>query len=529
MGDFEKRVVRNAGFIVLARVWFLAVGVFLTPYILKRLGDDQYGIWLLIGAFVGYLGLADFGLKASFVKFVAEYHARGDQHGINGVFTTGLTVYSVLGFIILAIAYPSVGPILNFFTIPQGLEDQARFVLQMGIIVFMLGNIALVYQSMIDGLQRMDISTGISILLSICNLAGSVLVLELGFGIRGLAVNQLITQVIGTALTRYFSHRFYTELRFDLKSTRNYLSTFFRYGLNLQVGNIAGLIRTHFDKLVVNRFIDAAHVTLYEIGSRFPLTLSHFPIVGLSPLIPASSELEIRRGRLAVYEVFSKVSRYLAVVAVLLFMAATVTAQPLIDAWVGPGYDRSVVVMRILCIGYFFNTIAAPASHMVAGIGRPEFLRNAEGISLLLNVVLSILLIKQFGFYGAPIGTSIAMSVADVYCLWVFHRFLERPLFPFLKNTFLKPVLCGLLAGLAAFAVSFILIPYIPGGRLGGLLEFVAAGSVFTVSYFWLILKWKYFDERDTAVLRDHLPFYPALDLAKRVILRRQRKGIKSD
>jgi len=510
--NFKQKIIKNVLFTFATRVWVLAISIWLIPYMLSRLGNDEYGVWVLIAAFVGYIALLDFGFGTSFVKYIAEFNARGDQRSVNGVLSTALIFYIVATCVIIIVAYPSIGVILNFFNIPQGMEEKTRFVLELGVIAFLWGNFNRVYEAVINGLQRMDISGGTIAFLSVCNAVGCIIVLELGYGIRGLAVNLLITQVIGTVVTVYFAYRIYPGLRFELKSVGINFLTLFRYGVNLQVSSIAGLINFQFDKLLVNRFIDASHVTFYDIGSRPAITLRTFPVLFLSVLTPASSELEVRKGKEELYELFTRASKYIAIIVFLLFTGAMVTGQPIIEAWVGHGYDGSVVVLRILCIGYLLNTAIGPVSPLVQGMGRPDYQRNAEVLSLILNVALSVILIRRYGFYGAPIGTTIAMSVASVYYVWSFHRFMGRPLIPFLKSTFLKPALSAVISGVLGLTVTLALMRYASAGRFGALVVFLVAGCIFSVSYLGLILKWRYLDDWDMALLRDHLPMVHVFD-----------------
>src|SRR5690625_5879003 len=51
----------------------------LTPFIIKSLGNSQYGLYMLIGAFVGYIAVLDFGLGNTVVRFVAKYRAENDK------------------------------------------------------------------------------------------------------------------------------------------------------------------------------------------------------------------------------------------------------------------------------------------------------------------------------------------------------------------------------------------------------------------------------------------------------------------
>ncbi len=46
----------------------IIVGFLLIPYIIKRLGVAQYGIWTLIISIIGYYGLLDMGVTAAIMR-----------------------------------------------------------------------------------------------------------------------------------------------------------------------------------------------------------------------------------------------------------------------------------------------------------------------------------------------------------------------------------------------------------------------------------------------------------------------------
>lgn len=504
---FRQKIIRNTVVTVCARILLLMIAIILTPYILSKIGNEEYGIWVLISAVVGYVGVLDFGFGTSFVKYVAEYDARGDHVGVNGVLSAGLIFYGIISGLILVLVIPNIGVVLGLLTVPNGLKGDARLVLGLGIVTFICTNFTGVYQSVINGLQRMDVSYGIVVSMSVWNAIGIIVALEWGYGIRGLAINQLITQVVGGAVIVYWACRLYPGLKVSLRTNKQFFVTLGCYGLNLQIGRMAELINFQFDKLLVNRFVDASHVTFYEIGSRVPATLRSFPAMSLSALTPAYSELDVRESRAQIYELFSRASKYVSVIAFPLFTGIIVMSQVIIEAWVGGGYEISALVMRILSVGYLLNVVVGGVSPLVQGMGKPEYQRNAESLSLLLNVLLSVLLINRYGFYGAAIGTTIAMSASSVYFVWSVHRFMARPLLPFLKRTFMKSAVCAGASGLLGLAIVSALRPYASGSRVSGLVTFVVAGCVFSFSYVLLILKWKYFDDQEIALLRKYLPF----------------------
>jgi len=95
-----------AGQIVNLGVWFL-----LTPFILHHLGRDQYGLWVLVASFVAYGTLADLGVGAALVKYVAEYRARGESEIASQLIATSLWLYCAVGLLVVVVG-AAIAPIV---------------------------------------------------------------------------------------------------------------------------------------------------------------------------------------------------------------------------------------------------------------------------------------------------------------------------------------------------------------------------------------------------------------------------------
>ncbi len=62
---------------------YSVVGFFLAPFVLHRLGEEQYGLYYLVFSFLGYYSVLDLGMESSTEKYVASYYATGDEEGLN--------------------------------------------------------------------------------------------------------------------------------------------------------------------------------------------------------------------------------------------------------------------------------------------------------------------------------------------------------------------------------------------------------------------------------------------------------------
>jgi len=100
---YERRVGAALG--LASTLTSIVAGVLLTPIMLKYLDQSQFGLYQLIGAFIGYLSLMDFGISGTLTRYIAKYRVEGDKIRQDNLFSMCLIIYFVLGVILLGIGY----------------------------------------------------------------------------------------------------------------------------------------------------------------------------------------------------------------------------------------------------------------------------------------------------------------------------------------------------------------------------------------------------------------------------------------
>jgi len=98
------------------------------------------------------------------------------------------------------------------------------------------------------------------------------------------------------------------------------------------------------------------------------------------------------------------------IAAVLILMAG-----PLIRAWVGPGFDGSVIVVQLLASIVVVRVGTATASTLLKGAGRHRLVAVVNVVTAIVNVSLSIALVKPLGLAGVAIGTLVPVSAAAIF------------------------------------------------------------------------------------------------------------------
>src|ERR1700739_1634865 len=101
----------------------IAVGFFLSPFILHHLGDDAFGIWVLIFSLTGYYGIFDFGIRSSIIRYVSKYTATHDIDDVSRLICTSMFSYTGVGALSLLITLVGCVYIDRFFHIAPDFQS----------------------------------------------------------------------------------------------------------------------------------------------------------------------------------------------------------------------------------------------------------------------------------------------------------------------------------------------------------------------------------------------------------------------
>src|SRR5271166_5833712 len=86
----KKALTRNIGRDAAARVGYLLTRMLIPPFVLTRIGLSAYSIWSAIFIMVSYVGMTTMGVGVVYVKYTAEFTARGETEEANSLLSTGL-------------------------------------------------------------------------------------------------------------------------------------------------------------------------------------------------------------------------------------------------------------------------------------------------------------------------------------------------------------------------------------------------------------------------------------------------------
>ncbi|MEW6325004.1 MAG: oligosaccharide flippase family protein [Nitrospirota bacterium] len=499
-----EKLIRNTFSSAVGYGVTLAVGLLLAPYMLAKLGAEQFGLWIILAVVTSYFGLLDLGVGASFIKHLTEAHTLDQRRRLNEIMATGWLFYLLFSLLIVAAGAAARDPILGLLSI----EGDVAFIYAGTLAIFAVRSTFQIYRSMLYALQRLDALNLIEIATGLFNAAATIAALAAGYGLRGVVTAALGTAIVHVSAEAIMAHRLCPGL--TISPRRANLAVFrslFRYGVQLQASRCAELIHLHVDKLLLSHVVGLTQVTMYELGAKVAGLTRSFPTVLLPAILPAASALEAQRNRADLLRLYERGSKYLVGLALPLAVFTVVSAQAIIDLWLGPGeFGGAVLAVRALAAAYLFHLLTGMGLAIARGIGVVQYEMRALTVSAALNAGASALLVTRFGLTGVLAATVVSTIVGYALFMRALHGFLERSFIAFARRVYALPA-----AGSAAAAAAILSLGY-PAGLLGAqpsrgaaLLALAVSGALFFSIYGAILLRARYIAWSEWSLVRKAL------------------------
>jgi O-antigen/teichoic acid export membrane protein len=441
MGKAE--IVKNVG-----SSWFslgvsILVGIFLSPFILHRLGDTAYGIWVLIFSATGYYGLFDLGIRSSVIRYVSTYSATGDQESLTKLINTSLATYTAIGAIALALTLLCSFFVGRIFRIPPEFLGTARWLFLIVGASVAIGFPTGVFGGILQGLQQFLFVNLTNLISTLLRAVLIVVALTHGYGLITVALITVVLPILGSlaraaivirTLTPRFGWKYIDGSSF--RAIANYSAVSF-------ILMIAYKLRFKTDEIVIGTFLSVTAVTYFSIADRL-LDYAWEVVTSLTQIfVPMSGQSEATGDVNRLRTILVAGNRACALLIFPISALLIIIGKSVIEAWVGARYvAASYPVLLVLIVPMTFLLAQGASPGILYGMARHRPLAWVMLMEAIANLILSIVLIRRFGIVGNAAGTAIPLLCTTLYFLpRHLCRVLGIRVLTFVRETYTLPLL----------------------------------------------------------------------------------------
>jgi O-antigen/teichoic acid export membrane protein len=436
------RLLNNTAWNIIGRFIAVGVSIGLTSYLVANLGTERFGLWALANLLVGYFSLADLGIQASLVRQIAFARPDENPEELSKIVSTSFFVFFG-AFVVAAPAALVLAPMFKAFMPSGELAAEALLVVQVAIGSVFLSIAFAVLNSILPGVQRMDLSNQIGAMGSLALLGGSVIAIEGGWGVPGVLLASIAAKILQGWASYLVARGLFPQFRLlERHVDRAVWKELFSFGWKIQVSRLCELGTFTFDRLFLSVAAGVGALGLYQPAVQVATQARMLPFLAIQALLPYTSELSAAGQKDKLRRIYFEGSLYLSFATFALLGFLIAFAPWLTLAWLGEDFESEKVALwiRIFCLGYLFNVPLSLAGIVSQAIGRPGIQARSSLMGAGLNVILAPLGFWYAGVTGLTVGATMAVVLPSLWFAWALHRAIGVTNIEFQKKSVVAPL-----------------------------------------------------------------------------------------
>ena len=461
-----ERIAKNTLMLYVRMFALMLVGLYTSRVVLEALGENDFGIYNVVGGVVAMFTIISGALNSAVSRFITFEMGKGADAQLEKVYSTAVTIQIILAIAVAVIAEPAgLWFIQNKMTIDPLRIPAAQWVLHFSIIAFVINLLSVPQMASITAHEKMSAYAYIGIL-------DGILRLGVAFLIANSASDRLILYsalMSGVVLIVRFAYGLYCrshfpECRYRPVFDRPLIKEMFSFAGWSFIGVTSGVLRDHGGNILVNIFsgpaVNAARGVAVQLNGAVQGFVTNF-MTAINPQITKSYASGDMKYMLSLVRKSSRMSFYLLFLIALPILFNT---EYLLSLWLKDVPAHTVVFVRLFLIFALCESLSNPLMTAAQATGEIRRYQTVVGGLILLNLPLSYIFLRAGFLPEVTVVVAIGLSVICLAArLVMLKSMIGLDVGGFLRRVCLN-VVCVVAA---ALILPSVLDGFIPDGFLG--------------------------------------------------------------
>lgn len=399
-------------------------GIVLSSYLIRALGDVEYGLYQTVTAFANYLLILELGTGTITQRNVVICYQKNDKEGVERTISTMWLITIILALVIFLISiffYGSIGYLYQNTMTP----DQILYAKK--IFFFFIGNLLLTFLT--QTLNGYTLGVKKFAFAQIAKLAKVVMrtvtiiaiTIFYQYSIVIAAVDFFIDLII-FVLTFYFC-KTKCSMRIRIKRfDKSIIAESLPLCLALLLQSIIQQANNSVDKVIIGARLSVADVSIYSVAQYIYSIFMSIMIAPVTMYLPqVAKDLNRNLDKRAFTDTLVQPTRLIALVGGMILFGFIAVGKQFIIALYGVEKVQAWTYALILIVPLFLSMTNGVIINIL-DITKKRLVRSLVlfGVTI-VNVLLTWIWVNRFGVIGAVVATAVTMFVGQVILLNVYY------------------------------------------------------------------------------------------------------------
>ena len=403
------------------------VGLLYTPYMLRMMGQSEYGLYSLVASVIAYLTVLDLGFGNAIVRYTAKFRAEKkteEQYEMFGMF---FLLYLVIGIIAFGIGlglYFNVGTLFGD-TMTAVELGRARIMM-----LLLVANLAFtfpmsIWGSIIQAYEDFVFQKSLNIIRIILNTVVMICLLHFGYKAVAMVVVQTIFNVLTLVVNFIYCRRkLNIHIYFRFKHFHwGFLKEVAIYSFWIFLNAIMDRVYWSTGQFVLGAMVGTAAVAVFAIAIQLEGMYMQFSTAISSVFLPkVTAMVATNRSRKEISDLFIRTGRIQYIVLAYILSGFIIFGRQFIELWAGAGYSDAYIISLLFFIPLTVPLIQNLGITILQARNEMKFRSVLYIIIALVSLAMQIVLTRYFGGIGCAMGVSGALVVGQILIMNVYYR-----------------------------------------------------------------------------------------------------------
>lgn len=400
------------------------VGLLYIPYMLRMMGQNEYGLYSLVASVVAYLTVLDLGFANAVIRYTAKFRAEGklkEQYEMFGMF---IILYIVIGLVAFGVGLVLYFNVDSLFNTTMNAEELEKVRIMMLLMVF---NIAFtfpmsIWGAIITAYEDFVFQKLVNIARIILNPLVMIVLLYMGYKAIAMVVVITLFNIVTLCINAWYCrYKLHINICF-VKFKWTFLIEVSVYSFWIFLNAIMDRIYWNTGQFVLGVFSGATAVAVYAVAIQLQYIYMSFSTAISGVFLPKITAMVTKENNeKAISDLFIRTGRIQYIIMAFILTGFIVFGKPFIFLWAGPDYGDAYKIALCFFIPLTVPLIQNLGITILQARNQMKFRSILYVIIAIFSLVVSIYLAKKYGGMGCAIGTALALTVGQIIVMNIYY------------------------------------------------------------------------------------------------------------
>lgn len=402
------------------------IGFMYVPLLLFYIGISEYGLYQLIGSFIAYFSIMDFGLTSAVVRFYSKYKAVGDKISMENVLALAVRGYGIVGCLLTLaglIFYLYIDDLFKYSL--TGTEIKIAKELFLLLLFNILITITtMVFRAIINAHEKFLVLKTLDLIQIALQPILVYLILQKYPSVLAVAIVQTVLNVILISFRVY-----YCKIKLQVRIKYHYWNidlyhNFRKLALWIFVERIVDQIFFKTNQVILGVISGTEEVAVYAISSLIYMNYMALSTAISGVYLPHITEMVAKQEPIkTLSNLFIRIGRLQYFLLALVASGFIIFGRQFINIWAGDGFNNAYFITLLIIIPFTVDLIQNIGLSIMQAQNKYDFRAKVYFVMGLFNLCLAIPLAIQFGGIGCAFATGLSMFLGNgVVMNWYYAK-----------------------------------------------------------------------------------------------------------